>query len=170
MSRYPPTLLPAVVAVAERQQRRRTIRTALIAAAAVAVIAVGSAVVAASIGDDDPPVSAPPPAVETTAAPQRMTTLDDGRSTGWVSLTPLPSGGTRVDLTCTYNSSYEGVHDYELVTHSTDGETETKSFKATTGEEEKVTDTTSIELDDIEKVVVTSSYGPILLLTPDRTP
>jgi hypothetical protein len=167
----PATLLPALVAVAERQQRRRTIRTALLAAAAVAVIAGGTAVVAAALDDEEsPPTSFPSVTVETTAPPQRMTSVGGGQSTGWVSLTPLASGGTRVDLTCTYNSSYGGVHTYQLITYSTDGQTEARSFEATTGQEEKVTDTTAIDLADIEKVVVKNDYGPILLLTPDRTP
>ena len=166
----PVTLLPALVAAAERQQRRRTVRTALLAAAAVAVIAAGSAVVAASLDDDEAPLSSPPAAVETTVAPQRMDPVDDGESTGWVSLTPTPTG-TRVDLTCTYQSNYGGEHDYELVVYATNGEdTHTKTFTAVTGVQEEVTLPTTIARNDIEKVVVESDYGPILMLTPDRTP
>ena len=79
-------------------------------------------------------------------------------------LTPLPDGGTRVDLTCTYNSDYGGVHDYELVTYDNTGGAETKTFDAVTGKEEKVRDYVVTELDDIDKVVVKSSYGAILVL------
>lgn len=167
----PPALLPALVAAAERQQRRRTVRAALLAAAAVAVIAAGSAIVAANLGDDDEvPLSSPRPSVvDTTAPPQQMTSLD-GQSTGWVSLTPLASGGTRVDLTCTYNSSYDGVHEYKLVVHATNGQTADTPFRAATGQERTVPLDTVIDLEKIEKVVVKNSYGPILVLTPDRTP
>jgi hypothetical protein len=166
----PATLLPALVAVAERQQRRRTIRTAFLAAAAVAVIAGGTAVVAAALYDEEsPPTSSPSVTVETTAPPQRMTSLD-GQSTGWVSLTPLASGGTRVDLTCTYNSSYGGVQDYKLVVFATNGQTADNPFEATTGQEVEVPLDTVFDLADIAKVVVKSSYGPILLLTPAQTP
>jgi hypothetical protein len=167
----PATLLPALVAAAERQQRRRTIRTSLIAAAAVAVIATGAAVVTASIGDDETPVSSPPPAVETTAVPQLMTPVGDGRSTGWVSLTPVP-GGTRVDLTCVYNGSFGSSHaySYKVVVYPTEGLAQpVQEFTARSGEEVEVSGRTAIELDEIEKVVVKNSYGPILLLTPART-
>jgi hypothetical protein len=169
----PATLLPALVSVAEKQQRRRTIRTALVAAAAVAVIAGGTAVVVASLGEDEaPPASSPSVTVATTAPPQQMAALGEGQSDGWVSLTP-EGMGTRIDLTCTYRSSYSGNHAYRyrLVVYSTDGRVETPAvFKARSGEERHATGTTSIPPDEIEKVVVENSYGPILLLNPDRTP
>ncbi len=166
----PETLLPALVAAAERHQRRRTIRTALLSAAAVAVIATGSAVVATSLGDDaKAPLSAPINPIETTAAPQLMTAVGDGQSTGWVSLTPVP-GGTRVDLTCTYNSKYGGAHPYKLVVFATDGDSQIITFTATTGMEKHVDGMTPYDLGEIEKVVVKGDYGPILLLSPVRTP
>lgn len=163
----PATLLPALVAAAGRQQRRRTIRASLLAAAAVAVIAGGSAVVAISLGDDTTGLASPR-VVETTAPAQRMTPVDDRQSTGWVSLTPTPTG-TRVDLTCTYQSSYGGEHDYELIVYAKDGNAQTETFTATTGEEEEVELLTTIAPDDIEKVLVKGSYGAILKLSP-RTP
>ncbi len=164
----PPTLLPALVAAAERQQRRRTVRAALLAAAAVAVIAGGTAAVATAFDDDkEQPLSFPSASVETTTAPpQQMMAVGKGRSEGWVSLTPF-DGGTRVHLTCTYDSSYDGVHDYQLVVYATDGRTLAKPFEATTGKEVEVSDTTAIDLEDIEKVVVKNDYGPILILNPD---
>ena len=168
----PATLLPALVAVAERQQRRRTIRTALLAAAAVAVIAGGTAVVASLGSDETPPTSSPSVTVETTAPPQQMTPVGDGQSTGWVSLTP-EGMGTRLDLTCTYQSSYGGGHayTYKLVVYAKDGHVqEATRFKASSGEERKVSGPVAIAPDEIEKVVVEGSYGPILLLTPDQTP
>ena len=169
----PPTLLPALVAVAEKQQRRRTIRTALLAAAAVAVIAGGTAVVAAALDDEEsPPTSFPSVTVETTAPPQQMTAVGDGDSEGWVSLTP-EGMGTRLDLTCTYQSSYGGGHayTYKLVVYAKDGHVqEATRFKASSGEEREVSGSVAIAPDEIDKVVVENSYGPILLLTPDRTP
>jgi hypothetical protein len=167
----PETLLPALVAAAERHQRRRTIRASLLAAAAVAVIAVGSAVAATALDDDKSlTLSFPSPSVvETTSDPQLMTAVGDGTSTGWVSLTPVPSGGTRADLTCTYNSSYGGAHDYRLVVFATNGRTASTTFTATTGVEKEVPLLTSFDLDEIEKVVVKGDYGPILLLNPVRT-
>lgn len=164
----PDTLLPSLVAAAQKQQRRRTIRTALLAAAAVVVIAGGSAVVAASLDEDDPPISSPPAVVETTAAPQQMMSVGDGQSQGWVSLTPV-AGGTRVDLTCEYNSSYPGggVHDYKLVVVATDGQAQEWTFQASSGNPVERTWRTTIDLDDIEKVLVKNSYGDaILLLEP----
>lgn len=163
----PETLLPGLVAAAEKRQRRRTFRTALLAAAAVAVIAAGSAVVAGSLADDDdPPVSSPDPSVvDTTAPPERMEPVGRGNtSDGWVSLTPLANGGTRVNLTCTYRSDYGGAHDYELVTYARNGEKEIKTFSAVTGAEEGVKDYVAFDIDDIEKVVVEGGYGPVLLL------
>ena len=166
----PATLLPALVAVAERQQRRRTIRTALLAAAAVAVIAGGTAVVAAALDDEEsPPTSFPSVTVETTAPPQEMTAVGDGKSEGWVSLTP-EGMGTRLDLTCEYQSSYGGGHAYKytLVVYATDGRVQdAPRFKASSGEERQVSGTVSIAPDEIDKVVVENSYGDvILLLTP----
>jgi hypothetical protein len=163
----PTTLLPALVAAAERHQRRRTIRTALLTAAAVAVIAVGSAVVASSLDDEETPVSAPPVVVETTAPAQRMMPVGDSRSTGWVSLTPAGMG-TRLDLTCVYESSYSGTHEYALSIVTTDGRhQDVEIFEATTGEEVRVSGETATDPDEIEKVVVKNSYGDaILLLTP----
>lgn len=167
----PETLLPALVAAAERQQRRRTVRTALLAAAAVAVIAGGSAVVASSLDNDPaPPTSAPSVTVDTTAPPQEMTPVGDGSSTGWVSLTPVP-GGTRVDLTCEYQS-YGGGHayTYRVVVISTDGLAhQVTDFTATSGDQVTESGRTALDLNEIEKVVVKNSYGPILTLTPART-
>lgn len=163
----PDTLLPSLVAAAQKQQRRRTIRTALLAAAAVAVIATGSAVVATSLDGDDTPVSSPPPAVETTAPPREMTPVGDGQSTGWISLTP-EGMGTRLDLTCTYNSSYGGIHEYTLAIITTDGRREdVELFEATTGKKVRVSGETATDPDEIEKVMVENSYGDaILLLEP----
>lgn len=163
----PATLLPGLVAAAERQQRRRTMRTALLAAAAVAVIAGGSAVVAASLGDDEAPTTSPPAAVETTAPPERMTPVGDGSATGWVSLTPLASGGTRLDLTCVYRSSYGGsghTYSYKLVIRTAGGRVEAEPFDATSGEETRVPMETTIDADDITTVTVRNSYGVILRL------
>ncbi|WP_322937576.1 anti-sigma factor family protein [Nocardioides bizhenqiangii] len=169
----PGTLLPALVAAAERQQRRRTIRAALLAAAAVTVIAGGSAVVAGSLGDDDETVTSPPPVVETTAPPQLMTPVGHSQSEGWISLTPLASGGTRLDLTCVYRSSYGGdqAHTYTVVVYPGDGgrAEQVREFSATSGEEVEESGTTSFDVDEIEKVAVEGSYGPILLLNLPRT-
>lgn len=176
----PPTLLPRLVAAAERHQRRRTMRTALLAAATVAVIATGSALVATTLGDDDTPPTAAPPPAETTAPLQQMTPVGDSRSTGWVALTPLASGGTRLDLTCEYRSSYDGggggagghAYTYALVVHATDGRTQdARVFTARSGQEVHETGTTTIEVADIEKIVVENSSGdPVLLLSPSDRP
>lgn len=166
----PDTLLPSLVAAAQKQQRRRTIRTALLAAAAVAVIATGSAVVATSLDGDEAPDASPPVVVATTSPPQQMTPVGPGQSEGWVSLTPIADGGTRLDLTCTYRSSYGSGHayTYKLVVIATDGRTQdARVFDASSGEEVRESGTTTIDLDDIEKVLVKNSYGDaILLLEP----
>jgi hypothetical protein len=101
-----------------------------------------------------------------------MSSTGEGSSTGWVSLTPVP-GGTRVDLTCQYESSYGGDHQYTyaVVVYSTDGLKERlPEFTAEAGKEVRTTAETAFELDEIEKVTVENSYGPILQLIPDRTP
>ena len=81
--------------------------------------------------------------------------------------------GTRLDLTCTYQSSYGGGHayTYKLVVYAEDGHVqEATRSRRRPGEERKVSGAVAIAPDEIEKVVVESSYGPILLLTPGRTP
>lgn len=164
----PDTLLPSLVAAAQKQQRRRTIRTALLAAAAVAVIATGSAVVATSLDGDEAPDASPPVVVETTSPPQQMTPVGDSRSEGWLSLTPLASGGTRLDLDCTYGSGYGGDgYTYKLVVRTKDGlRHDVAKFFARAGEEEQVSETTDVDVDEIVKVEVRNSYGAILWLTP----
>jgi hypothetical protein len=168
----PDTLLPGLVAAAQKQQRRRTIRTALLAAAAVAIIAGGSAVVATSLGEGDEGRDAaePPVVVETTAPPEQMTSVGYGESTGWVSLTPLAWGGTRVDLSCEYRSSYGGDHAYmyTLVIRTTDGlEDQVASFSARSGDEVQADGDTSHALEEIAAVEVRTSDGEaILRLTP----
>jgi hypothetical protein len=162
----PATLLPSLVSAAHRDQRRRVVRTSLVAAAAVAVIAVGTAGVAAVLGNgDEPPTTAPPAAVETTAEPQLMTPVGDSASSGWISLTPV-AWGTRLDLTCTYESDYGGDHAYAylLVVTTTDGRVEQAgTWEAIPGKELHVTGAASVPPEDIASIEVQASDGHAVL-------
>lgn len=156
----PATLLPGLVAAAQRHQRRRTTRVALLAAAAVAVAAgVGAAVTL----DDDPP--AEPPAAVDIAPAQQMTPAGGSASSGWVSLTEV-GWGTRLDLTCTYESAYggDGPWTYLLVVQTTDGRTEqAAAWAAEPGKELHVTGATSVQPDDIASVEVQAADGQAVL-------
>ncbi len=158
----PATLLPGLVAAAQRQQRRRTTRIALLAAAAVAVAAGVGAGTAVTL-DDDPPAA--PPAVADIAPAQQMTPVGGSASSGWVSLTEV-AWGTRLDLTCTYESAYGGDEPwtYLLVVQATDGRTEqAAAWAAEPGKELRVTGATSVRPDDIASVEVQASDGRAVL-------
>lgn len=165
----PGTLLPSVVAAARRDQRRRTTRTTLLAAAAVAVIASGSVAVGAALDGDETPVAAPSVSAPTTAPPQQMRPVGHSRSSGWVSLTPV-TWGTRLDLTCTYESAYggDGPWTYTLVVRTTDGRDEVAAtWDALPGKELRVPGAVSVPPEEIARVEVRTADGyAVLRLTP----
>ncbi|HYG94313.1 MAG TPA: zf-HC2 domain-containing protein [Nocardioides sp.] len=168
----PETLLPGLVARVRRDRRRRSTAAALLAAAAT-VLVIGGTAIAVRAWDDDggDPITAPPPSSATStsalpAQPQRMTSLGSGSVTGWISLTE-DAAGTRLDLTCTYESSYgHGPYTYTMTVRTADGRVEqVKRWRAMPGEERRVTGTTSATVDEIVSVVVRTADGyPVLRL------
>lgn len=163
----PDTLLPALVDAARRDQRRRSVRLLAAAAAAAVVVAGGSAAVAATVAHDDSARSTTPPAATAPdiADPLRLMPVGPGSSTGWVSLTPV-AWGTRLDLTCEYDSPYGGhaAYAYALVVTTTDGRTEqVATWKALPGKELHVTGATAATPDDIAEVEVVDSEGDAVL-------
>lgn len=185
----PDTLLRGLVTEARRDQRRRSIRAALAAAAAVAVVAGGSAAIVASRDDDSPPTAAPSAPVETTETTgptettettgpteptgptqttgprQPLTQVGGSSSTGWVSLTPVP-WGTRLDLTCEYESPYgtEGTWTYAMVVRTTDGRVEqVASWLGIPGLELHIRGATAVSPDDIAAIEVRDAAGDAVL-------
>ncbi|WP_220794560.1 anti-sigma factor family protein [Nocardioides pelophilus] len=167
----PDTLLPGLVTEARRDQRRRSIRSALAAAAAVAVVAGGSAAILASRGDDGRPTASPSTPVETTGPTettgpgQPLTQVGGSSSTGWVSLTPVP-WGTRLDLTCEYESPYgtEGTWTYAMVVRTTDGRVEqVASWLGIPGLELHIRGATAVSPDDIAAIEVRDAAGDAVL-------
>lgn len=159
----PDTLLPSLVDAARRDQRRRSMRLLAVAAAAVVVVASGSAAVATTLIDGD---QAPPStAAVVTAEPLRLMPVGPGSSTGWISLTAV-AWGTRLDLTCEYDSPYGGhaAYAYALVVTTTDGRSErVASWKALPGKELHVTGATAATPEDIAAVEVVDSEGDAVL-------
>jgi hypothetical protein len=169
----PSTLLPALNRVVEMRRRRRTAIISGIsgisglAAAAAAVAALGVPVVLG--GDDAPPVTGPGTSsssthVETLAmAPQGdvpiKATLGLERVT-W---------GTRMLLTCTYDSSWVDVElpdevDYLLFVTTADGRTEqVGSWRSVDGTTMRVPAATSVGRGDIATVEVRTTDGRVVL-------
>ena len=163
----PDTLRPALVDATRRDQRRRSTRLLVAAAAAVVLVGGGSAAIAATVAHDDQPLASAPTTAGNvgTADRLRMMPVGPGSSSGWVSLTPV-AWGTRLDLTCEYDSPYGGhaAYAYALVVTTTDGRTEqVATWKALPGKELHVTGSTAATPDDIAEVEVLDSEGDAVL-------
>lgn len=158
----PATLLPGVVAAARRSVRRRRTFAAAVLAAAVAVVAVAlvGTIVRDDGGDGDHPAAAPS---ETLAAPEPMDSLGPGSVEGWVSLTEK-AWGTRIDLTCTYGGHDYDVTSYVMQVRSVDGTVQqVGTWLARPGRETRVTMATEMSPADVERVVVRTAGGELVL-------
>ncbi len=155
----PATLLPGVLSAMGRSRRRRRTRAVAAAVAAAVLLITGTTVTVTAVVDRDRP------AAVSTAAPERMESVSDAAA-GWVSLTEVP-WGTRIDLSCTYDTDGYGEWTYEIVVHTTDGGTEqVGTFTAVAGQETEVSAPTSAPPDEIASVVVRTTGGqPVLRLT-----
>jgi hypothetical protein len=164
----PETVLPALVAAVRREQRRKTVLVTLGAAAAVAVVALGASALQATRDDGPTPQVAPTSASSTVAPPRPMEVLVDWGVRADVSLTQV-KWGTKIGIVCHYaesESDYEGGHAYRynLVVITRHGETEpVGSWWGEPGETIADSNTTAVNLDDIDKVELRNDHGKAIL-------
>jgi hypothetical protein len=161
----PEALLPALLREVHRARRRRTVAVGVLAAAAVAVIvALGAAVVR----DDATPtgVAAGPETSE--VVPLRMAPIGEVPVTASLTLEQV-SWGTRLDLTCTYDTAsvdYElpAAVDYWLVVRTRDGRTEdVGSWRSVDGRTMKFSAGTAFDRREIASVEVRAPGGRVVL-------
>jgi Putative zinc-finger len=155
----PDTLLPSLVHKVRRTQRRRVLASAAGIAAAAVV-----AVVALTVGGDD---AGPPPA-SVPAAGRAMLPLGGAPVHATVALESV-TWGTRLDLTCTYESSDYAAPDsvtYAVVVRTRDGGTEqVGTWKSVQGKTMRLTAATAASRADIASVEVRTTEGkPVLRL------
>lgn len=169
----PGTLLPALVRQVRRRQRRRAIATAGVAAAAVVAVAVGSFSIAGAFDGDGTRRVAPPSTSATAVVPvtEPMVPLGQTVVTAGLALESV-AWGTRLDLTCSYQSSDgwdEPAHapTYSLVVRTRDGRTQqVATWRALPGRTMQLVGATAASRDDIESVEVRTADGvPVLSYT-----
>ncbi|KGN31663.1 transmembrane anti-sigma factor [Knoellia sinensis KCTC 19936] len=179
----PPSLLPRVLAQTRRAERRRTALTAAVAAS-VAAIAVGALAVSGVLsGGRESGGAAPAAAPSATSSPSPSSTVP---TQAMVAVGPTPvradvrvagvSWGTRLELTCSYDSGDEtsGAHEeygtaspageYALVIRTKSGETEeVATWRGLPGRTMRVSAATATERSDIAEVEMRSSDGAVVL-------
>ena len=161
----PATLLPALLAEVRRRRRRRTLTTAGLAAAAALVAGVPVAVW--QLGDEPP---ADPPPADVSEAPVAVTQMEpvgDVPVQASVSLEEV-TWGTRLGLTCTYDSDWVGGDlphevDYELFVRAGGGWEQVGSWKSVDGTEMHIVAATATARDDVESVEVRTTDGRVVL-------
>ncbi|MGZ6744645.1 MAG: anti-sigma factor family protein [Nocardioides sp.] len=169
----PTTLLPVLVAAARRAERRRTALTALLGAAAAAVLAV-VLVGSGTVGRSDPSAAptVPTPSASVAVArpmtpvgyvpprPQERVDLSAD-----VALTGV-AWGTRLDLTCTYDTVAGAPADYVLVVRTRDGRTQrVATWQALPGRTLRLSGATAARPDEIVSVEMRTAAGvPVLRL------
>lgn len=163
----PPTLLPALLAEVRRTRRRRTFVTAGLAAAAALVVAVPLG--AWQLGDD--PVTSAGPGPTSTEDPVPVLKMDpvgDVPVQATVSLEQV-TWGTRVGLTCTYNSDWVEYDlppeaDYELFVRTRSGRFEQiGSWRSVDGREMSIVGATSLTPAEVAGVEVRTTDGRVVL-------
>lgn len=164
----PATLLPALHRAVDARRHRRTVAIAGMAAAAAAVVALGVPMLV-DRGDDAPPVTGPgtsSPATEVETLP--MAALGQSPIQATLGLEQV-SWGTRMLLTCTYDSAWVDVElpaelDYSLFVTTREGRTEqVGSWRSVDGTTMKVPAATSVVRDDIATVEVRTADGRVVL-------
>jgi Putative zinc-finger len=156
----PDTLLPRLSRAVRRQQHRRTWLTAGAAAAVAAAISIGGAVAL------DHPDTRTPVAVVPVGDPMTRTGTDP--MTANVALTSV-AWGTRLDLTCSYPTTWSGGSDYAsgsyaLVVHTTDGRSQrVATWRGLPGKTMHLSAATAASSSDITSVdVVRVDGSPVL--------
>lgn len=163
----PATLLPSLHRAVDARRRRRTVAIAGLAAAAAAVAALSIPMVLDR--DDAPPVtgpgtSSPSSEVETLT----MAPLGKSPIQATLGLEPV-TWGTRMLLTCTYDSAWVDVElpdelDYLLFVTTREGRTEqVGSWRSVDGTTMRVPAATSVGRDDIATVEVRTADGRVVL-------
>jgi hypothetical protein len=169
----PATLLPALVGEVQRRQRRRTWLVSAAAAAAAVLVTVGTVVAAQALFGDDgsaPPAASPAatmsPAPTTSALP--MHEVRPLPVSADIALTSV-AWGTRLDLTCTYDSPEDAVQTprkwrYALVVRTSHGDdVQVASWVAEPGRTLHITAATAYDQDEIDVVEVQTPDGETLL-------
>lgn len=162
----PATLLPALHRAVDARRRRRTVAIAGLAAAAAAVVALAVPMV---VGDDAPPVAAPGTSAPTTDAETRtMAEVGEVPIQATLALEPV-TWGTRMLLTCTYDTALVDVElpdevDYLLFVTTQEGRTEqVGSWRSVDGTTMRVPAATSVVRNDIATVEVRTPDGRVVL-------
>ena len=163
----PDTLLPALVRDVRSSQRRRSAVVGAIAAA-VAAVAVGSLAVATDLPGRGEPVAAP---TTTASSPASGVAMEAVGHTP-VRVDVLLAGvawGTKVDLTCSYESTERGYEaspgaTYALVVQTTDGRSEqVATWQGLPGRTMHVQGATAAQRHDIQRVELQTADGVVVL-------
>ena len=165
----PETLLPALSREVRRTRRRRGLLGAALAAAAV-VVAVTVPVVVSRVTDDDGSNQAVPQTTATpsTSAQLAMTPVGDVPVRASLSLDSV-TWGTRLGLTCTYDSDWvkdrlPAAPTYVLYVRTRDGRSEqVGTWRSVEGETMRLSAGTAADRDDIASVEVRTTGGKVLL-------
>ena len=165
----PDTLLPSLSRDVRRARRRRTVTTAGLAAAAALVVA-GVPLVVAQVGGDDGTTaqttqSSPTPAA---SSPRPMDPVGDVPVQASLALQPV-LWGTRLDLTCTYESDWveydlPPVVTYALYVRTRDGHAEqVGTWRSVDGRTMQLSAATAASQADIRSVEVRTADGRVVL-------
>jgi hypothetical protein len=154
----PDTLLPSLLRAARRERlRRRWVVSGIAGVAAAAIIALSVALAVpgggggGSAGDD--------------AKPLAMTALVSSPVHATAAITDV-DWGTRISLTCRYQSEYAPRVTYNLVVHGKDGSTASGgSWRLSPDETTHFVGGTSLHRADIASIDITAGSKPILTLT-----
>lgn len=164
----PTTLLPALHRAVDTRRHRRTVAIAGLAAAAAAVVALGVPMLV-DRGDDAPPVSGPGTSTPSNDVETRtMAPLGDVPIQATLGLEQV-TWGTRMLVTCTYDSGWVDAQlpeevDYLLFVTTREGRTEqVGSWRSVDGTTMKVPAATSVVRDDIATVEVRTADGRVVL-------
>ncbi len=171
----PQTLLPALVREARGEQRRHSVLTAAVAAA-VAAVFVSALAIGGAFDRSTPTTSAAKPTASRTAAPVGEAMLPVGAVPvkAAVALTGV-AWGTKLELTCSYESVGAGGSEYDkdtlsayaLVVHTREGAMEqVATWKALPGRTMRLTGATATGRTDITTVEVRTTEGRVLLTLP----
>ncbi len=161
----PDTLLPALVRQARRAQHRRLWMTAGTAAAATVIVAAGSLAIRTSLDD-----AHAPGVIDASQAGRAMVPVGSEPMSAKLALTSVP-WGTRLDLTCTYESDWIEHHvplaeKYALFVRTREGKVQqVATWRALPGKTMRLTSATATSRDDIASAEIRTADGkPVLKL------
>lgn len=166
----PDTLLPALVRQARSTQRRRLWMTAGTAAAGAVIVAAGSLAIRGALDDDLTAVPSSPGVTDTLQAGRAMVPVGSQSMSANLALTRVP-WGTRLDLTCTYESAWTAHQEpddstYALFVRTRDGRVQqVATWRALPGKTMRLTSATATSLDAIASAEIRTADGkPVLKL------